>query len=313
MPKSLIIATSFAGPAAARLAALGHQVLLTEADRPWEQAMRADVLWTGPMPAWRSAPAPAGWPGKLSLIQSASTGINDYPRWMFEGVTFACTRGVSSIPIAEFAVAAMLGFVKRWDDIRVTAPTQRPANPGLGTLHGQTLGLLGFGSIGREIAMRALAFGMQIKAARRSAEAAVMPGVVISSSWPEVLADADHVVLALPSTTSTRRALGREAFLQVRRGCHLVNVSRGDIVDHEALLAALDDGRVGGATLDVTDPEPLPADHPLYRHPRVRISPHLSWSSDGMMERVTNGFLANLERFSAEQPLLDVVDRNAGY
>jgi phosphoglycerate dehydrogenase-like enzyme len=129
----------------------------------------------------------------------------------------------------------------------------------------------------------------------------------------EVLARTDHLVIAAPLTASTEGLMGRAAFARVKPGVHLVNISRGRIIDHEALLEALEAGQVGAATLDVTEPEPLPAGHALYTHPNVKISPHLSWS-DGQRGRSSAAFFAeNLRRFIAGETLEGLVNPAAGY
>jgi phosphoglycerate dehydrogenase-like enzyme len=126
----------------------------------------------------------------------------------------------------------------------------------------------------------------------------------------ELLELSDHVVLAAPLTAATRGMLGAERFARFRPGAHLVNIARGGLVDHDALLAALTDGRVGRASLDVTEPEPLPADHPLRAHPGVFLSPHVSWSGQ---TRFVEILLDNVGRWTAGEPLLNRVDLDQGY
>src|SRR5206468_3524002 len=151
----------------------------------------------------------------------------------------------------------------------------------LGTLHGRTLGLVGLGGIGAAVAERALPFGMRVRACRRTAAPAPIPGVDVVGSLAELVASSDHVVLAAPSTPATRHLFDREVFAAMKPGAHLVNVARGALVEQDALRAALDDGRVAMASLDAVEPEPLPEGHWMYGHPRVRLSPHVSWSMPG--------------------------------
>jgi phosphoglycerate dehydrogenase-like enzyme len=124
---------------------------------------------------------------------------------------------------------------------------------------------------------------------------------------------ADHLVLALPETADTTRLLDARAFALMKPGAHLVNIARGGIVDQDALIAALDAGQIGGASLDVTTPEPLPPGHPLYTHPKVRLTPHISFSAPGPLLRATEKFLTNFERFRNGEPLIDEVDLAKGY
>jgi phosphoglycerate dehydrogenase-like enzyme len=142
-----------------------------------------------------------------------------------------------------------------------------------------------------------------------------MEGVEVVRALPELLRDADHLVIAAPATPETRHLIGRDALASVKPGVHIVNIARGALIDQEALREALDDGRVACASLDVTEPEPPPADHWLYTHPRVRLSPHISWNMPGALELLLEPFLDNLARWLAGKPLLerDLVDRERGY
>src|SRR5207344_198158 len=113
----------------------------------------------------------------------------------------------------------------------------------------------------------------------------------------------DHLVLAVPATPNTQRLLDADAFARVKPGVHLVNTARGALVDQDALRVALDDGRVAMATLDTVDPEPLPAGHWLYSHPKVRLSAHVSWASPSGMARTLEIFVDNLTRYAAGEPV----------
>jgi phosphoglycerate dehydrogenase-like enzyme len=246
-------------------------------------------------------------------VHAYGTGVNRFPFEALGSAVLTCSRGGSGIPIAEWVLAAMLAFEKRFADSIIHEAAQWKYVE-LGGLYGRTLGLVGFGGIGREVAQRALAFGMRVRALRRSGSGA-LAGVEIVRALPELLGSADHVVLAAPATPETRRLIGREALAQLKRGVHLVNISRGALIDHEALREALDAGRVACASLDVTEPEPPPAGHWLYTHPRVRLSPHISWNMPGALDLLLEPFLENLARWLAGKPLLarDLVDVERGY
>ncbi len=246
-------------------------------------------------------------------VHAYGTGVNRFPFDALGGAPLTCSRGGSGIPIAEWVLAVMLAFEKRLPASFIHEPAAWKYLE-LGGLWGRKLGLVGFGGIGREVAKRALAFGMRVRALRRS-EGGGMAGVEIVRALPELLDDADHVVIAAPATAETHHLIGRDALAHVKRGAHLVNVARGALVDHEALREALDDGRVGCASLDVTEPEPPPAGHWLYTHPRVRLSPHISWNMPGSLEILLEPFLENLARWLAGKPLLqrDLVDLGRGY
>ena len=207
----------------------------------------------------------------------------------------------------------MLAFEKHLPDVRVTSPPERWNIADLGGLEGRTLGVVGLGAIGSAVASRALAFDMTVVGLRRRDRPAPVAGVDLLPDLGSLLAVADHVVVAAPATTATVRLVDDAALSGIKPGAHLVNVSRGTLVDQDALLRALDDGRVARASLDVVDPEPLPAGHPLYAHPRVRLTPHISWSAPRTVRRTLSIFAENVSRYRAGEPLVGTVDREEGY
>jgi phosphoglycerate dehydrogenase-like enzyme len=277
---------------------------------PVADGVRGEVLLTQ---AWASPNFEEVMARGVRWVHAYGTGVNRFPFAQLGDVPLTCSRGGSGIPIAEFVLAAMLAFEKRIPDVFIRDAEGWRVRE-IGGLHGRTLALLGFGGIGREVAKRALAFGMRVRALRRSAGGA-MEGVEVVRALPELLRDADHLVIAAPATPETRHLIGRDALARVKAGVHVVNIARGALIDQEALREALDDGRVACASLDVTEPEPPPADHWLYTHPRVRLSPHISWNMPGALELLLEPFLDNLARWLAGKPLLerDLVDRERGY
>jgi phosphoglycerate dehydrogenase-like enzyme len=282
-------------------------------ERAWEVPEAASILLVVPPRGDRfvvpKAPPP-GWPGNLKWIQSVSVGIDEYPSWMFQVPLVTCGRGNFSAPVAEFVLASILAVAKRFPQtwIHEAADWKRFD---LDVASGKTLGLLGLGSIGKAIAQRAAPFGFRILAHRKKGGSSGMDGVEVTD-LDSVLRAADHLVIALPLTAATRNQIGAREFGLVKRGVHFVNISRGAVVDHEALQAALNDGRVGFASLDVTEPEPLPADHPLYVHPRVHISPHTSYSGVDRKYFI-DLFVSNLKRFLNAEELLERVSPELGY
>ena len=282
-------------------------------DRPvWEIPAEADVLFTY-YRGWSDAPSGPlpGWPFRLRWIQIAAAGIDVFPPWFFSGPVVTSGRGVSAIAIAEYVLAAMLAHEKQlFDGIRVTAPGEWKSRT-LGRLVGKTVGIVGLGAIGSEIGKRASAFGMKVSGVTRSG--AGPSGVTIVESVTELAAKSDHLVVAAPLTRETRGIVGADVFAAAKPGLHLVNVSRGALVDQDQLLIALNRGLIGAATLDVTSPEPLPAGHALYRHSRVRLTPHSAWNTDDAVDRLSTKLLDNLDRFLSGAELLDVVDARRGY
>ncbi len=246
-------------------------------------------------------------------VHAYGTGVDAFPFEALGDRPLTCSRGASAIPIAEWVLAMMLAAEKNLPDAWVREPPERWNIQPLGTLHGRTLGLVGIGGIGQAVATRALCFGMRVVALRRTGRPSPVPGVEITRSLPELLACSDHLVIAAPATAKTSHLLDREALALVKPGVHLVNVARGELVDQEALREALDDGRVSRASLDVVTPEPLPAGHWLYRHEKVRLSPHTSWAAPGALDVLLDPFIENLRRYRAGEALLHRVDVEEGY
>ncbi len=303
------------GPGASGLLA-GHPAVAEaraiDLARRWDLPTDADVVFalhSASDPSAHRVPAPPGWPGRVRFVQLASSGRDGYPDWLGDGPVVASAAGTSAPAIAEFALTAMLMVEKRLPASAVTDGAWTPqaevvAHP-LGTLDGRTLGLLGVGEIGGRVATLARAFGMEVIAYRRSP--APVEGVALVP-FADLLRRADHLVVAAPLTPDTAGLLGADAFARVKAGVHLVNVARGGIVDTTALIAALASGRVGFASLDVTDPEPLPPGHPLWTAPNVRITPHVAWSSPRTGQRIFALFADNLGRFARGERLVNQLD-----
>jgi len=284
-------------------------------DRPWQVAAEADVLLVRPAPAWRGhlhAAAPAGWPGRVRWVFSATTGVDFYPRWMLATSPVCCARGVASEEIAEYVIAAILAQTKNLDVIRARSIEQwQPAT--LGRVRGSTIGIVGLGSIGSAVASRALALGARVIAVRRRPIPSPVPGVTLLTSLVELIENSDHIVLALPATDETFALFDGKLLANAKPGAHLVNVARGTVLDQTALMNALDEGPLAYATLDVCEPEPLPAGHPLYTHPSVRLTPHVASLHESVNEALYAKIADNLDRHLRGEPLLDLVDPVAGY
>ena len=282
---------------------------------PWEGDAGADahgeVLVTM---AWGAPNLAQVLARGVRWVHALGTGVDRFPFDLLGDRVLTCSRGGSAIPIAEWVLAVMLAFEKRLPDAWIhDVPGDRQSRMHLGTLHGRTLGLVGVGGIGTAVAERARPFGMRILACRRTHTLAAPPGVEIVDSLADLVSAADHVVLAAPATPATRHLVDDAIFAVMKPGAHLVNIARGALVDQEALRRALDAGRVAMASLDAVDPEPLPAGHWMYTHPKVRVSPHHSWNMPGAAEILVDAFIDNLHRWHAGEPLHGVVDRAAGY
>jgi phosphoglycerate dehydrogenase-like enzyme len=273
--------------------AAGAEVLATLVDEP---AAMAEVLRP-----------PVRW------VHVLAAGIDGFPLDVVGERVLTCSRGASAPAIAEFVLAAMLAVEKQLPALWLSEPPAEWNVAALGGLAGTHLALVGIGAIGTEVARRALAFDMEVAALRRRPAPAPVDGVRIVTDLGALLADADHVVVAAPATAATRRLFDAAAFAAMKPGAHFVNVARGSLVDQTALLDALEHGRPAVATLDVVDPEPLPEGHPFYGHPRIRLSPHVSWSSPQTITRTFDLFAENLARYHRGEPLAGVVDAAAGY
>ncbi len=289
-------------------------VVSVPGDAPPPAGTRADVLL---IPPWEPSHFDALLATGVRWIHTLGTGVDRIPLGRIGERVLSCSRGASGIPIAEWVMAVLLAYAKDLPGIWLDRPPDASvaAWPNLGGLYGARLGLVGLGGIGAAVARHAHSFGMKLSAFRRSGARSELAGVEIVAELEALFATCDAIVLALPLTASTRRIVDARilAAIPPGRGVHLVNVSRGGLIDQEALRAALDDGRIARATLDVTDPEPLPAGHWLYTHPAARISAHVSWNAPGALDLLLDTFIENLRRYRAGKPLAGLVDREAGY
>ena len=252
---------------------------------------------------------------RVKWVHSFSTGVDSLPEAAFKAEVLTCSRGAGAVPISEFVLAAMLAFEKNIPDVWIhEVPENWNFGVGpLGGLYGRSVGIIGFGGIGEAVALRALAFGMEVSAFRRTSVPSGVEGVRMASSLDELLGESDHLVVAAPYTPRTHHMLDASAFARMRDGVHLVNIARGGLVDQDALRNALDDGKVAMASLDTVDPEPLPEGHWLFSHPKVRLTPHISWSSPEGGRRIFELFLENLDRYVRGDALEGVVDKDERY
>jgi phosphoglycerate dehydrogenase-like enzyme len=289
------------------------EVVTVPLDGPLPEGAHGEVLVTVPRPA---ATLPALLDRGVRWVHLISTGIDQFPLELLgPDVVLTNSRGLSATPISEWVLACVLAAAKRLPESWVHDPPERwsvPDRP-LGSLDGATLALLGLGGIGTAVARRALPFGMAVKALRRHPGPSPVPGVRTVGSVTQLVEGADHVVLVAPLTDETRGIVDRRAFAAMAPGAHLVNVARGALVVEDDLRAALDDGTVAVASIDTTDPEPLPAGHWMYHHPSVRLSPHISWSWSGAFDAMFQTLGENLRRRLAGDQLLSVVDPAEGY
>jgi phosphoglycerate dehydrogenase-like enzyme len=276
----------------------------------------ADALFSwGADPGW----LPAAWPGatRLRWIQSASAGVDSllFPELVRSDVAVTNARGVFDDPIAEWVIAAMLAFTSGLHT-SILDQQRREWTSGRTTerLDGARLVVVGPGPIGRATATRALALGMSVGLVGREPRSHETFGDVLGvDQLHRALADADHVLDALPLTDATRDLFDAAAFAAMGAHARFYNVGRGATVDEEALIGALRTGAIAGAALDVFAAEPLPADSPLWTMPNVIVSPHVSGDVAGWEGDVVEVFVQNVHRFAAGEPLANLVDKGAGH
>jgi phosphoglycerate dehydrogenase-like enzyme len=268
---------------------------------------------------------------QLSWVHSATSGVDRAltPASRERGLVVTNARGVFSRPIAEYVLMMILSVSRKLPQL-LELQRERTWQPLEGAeLRDVTVGIVGLGSIGRAVGALATAFGCRVVAVRRRADAGatalgedgderplgelVLDRVGGPDTLPELLAESDFIVLAAPLTPETREMINAETLAMVKPGAWLINVARGRLIDERALLRALDDGPLGGAVLDTFHDEPLPPDSPFYGLENVIVTPHTSWSSGRVLDRSVELFCDNLRRFAAGEPLLNVVDPNAGY
>lgn len=255
----------------------------------------------------------------LRWIHSISAGVDKVvtPLSRQRGLQVTNARGVFSPPIAEYVVMMCLAIARRLPQL-FDLQRERTWQPLRGSeLGGLTVGIVGYGSIGAEIARLLAPFGTRIVATRRHPElgSGELSNVEVwgVERLHDLLKIADVVVIAAPLTDTTAGLIGAAELQEMPGHAWLINIARGRLVDELALRRALAAGWIGGAVLDVFDEEPLPADSPLYDTPNLVITPHTSWSSDRVLDRSIDLFVANLERYLADQPLENLVDLEAGY
>lgn len=239
---------------------------------------------------------------RLQVVQTVTAGYDHVLPYLRPGLTLANGRGVHDAATAELAVALTLAARRRLPDFVRAGDEGRWASGWSTGLADARVLIVGYGSIGAAIERRLAGFEVEVSRVARNAR----PGVRPISDVAELLTHADVVIVATPLTPETEGLVGKDFLARMADGALLVNVSRGRVVDTGALLAELSDGRLHAA-LDVTDPEPLPADHPLWSAPNVLISPHVGGLTAAMAPRVRRLLLDQIRRYEAGEPLANVV------
>jgi phosphoglycerate dehydrogenase-like enzyme len=256
----------------------------------------------------------------LEWIQSASAGVEDFvrvPEIVGSKVVLTNAKIIQGPEIGDHAMALLLNLtrdIKGFNEQMATGWKRESRLP-LIELRGKTMLVIGLGGIGNQVAERAAAFGMRVLATdpKDIPYSSAVDYLGKPDELHALLPKADVVAVCAPRTPATEKMLGEEEFALMKEGVYVIGVSRGALIDTDALVAALENGTVPAAGLDVTDPEPLPAGHALWKMPNVTITPHVAGESDGIEGRMIQLFRENIKRFVEGLPLRNVVDKKAGY
>lgn len=279
-----------------------------------KSGIQAEILYswggTGEMPLTYCKQNP-----NLKWFHSFSAGMDPLMKSEIASlpILISSSSGIHSITIAETVMGYILAynrtfpfmFQKQREHVWAKGMTRMPMEA-----FGKTLGIVGAGAIGVELAKRAKAFGMYTIGLRR--QPTPMPcydEMLSNANLDELLSRSDYVVVATPLTPETRHMIGKTQFAQMRPNAVIINVARGAVIDQEALIEALQNGAIAGAALDVTDPEPLPADSPLWDMDNVIITPHMSADAPILVQWATDFFCDNIKRYLAGETLRNQMDR----
>jgi phosphoglycerate dehydrogenase-like enzyme len=333
---NVLVTVPFPQPLIDKLADVSpvYEITRREAQTPEDLADiigEADVLYAGPV-----IPVPETAP-RLRWVQCHFAGIDNIlnePLYTQSEVMFTTTSGIHAVQMSEYVMMQVLAFAHRLPRMvedQAKADWHRPRWDRYvpEELRDSTIGIVGYGSIGREIARLAQAFGMRVLVIKRDVRQIenkhyALPGTgdplaeIPDRIYPKealrsFLGGCDYVVLTVPLTGGTHHLIDAKALSAMRKNAVLINVARGDVVDEQALADALTREKIGGAALDVFSQEPLPPDSPLWALPNTIISPHVSGFSIHYDERATDVFAENLRRFASGEPLINLVDRAIDY
>ena len=256
---------------------------------------------------------------RLRWVQTWGAGVDGqlFKAFVDSNVVLTSGRGTVGVHLAEHAMALLLGLTRgiAWAVQRPGWDQRMAIRNASWELVDRTMGIVGLGGTGRELAIRASAFGMRVAAV--DPEDVDVPECV-ASCWKmdrfhHLLTLSDVVAVCAPLTPDTRGMFDEDAFRSMKSSALLINVTRGGIMDESALVGALAQGLIAGAGLDVAPVEPLPPDHPLWKLDNVLITPHTAGGSPNRQDRIVNLFCENLKRLDAGQPLLSVIDKKKGY
>ena len=279
----------------------------------------ADVIfnWSGGRDLLRSVLAITP---NVRWVHSRSAGLDSqlFPELVESSVPLTNGSGVFSPSLGEFTLAAILYFAKDFRRMIRNQIAGRWEQFDIHEISGQTVGIVGYGDIGRAIATRVRAMGVRVLAVKRHANPAnhvdpLVDRTYLSEQRCEMIAQCDYVAVAAPLTEETRGMIGEAEFAAMKPDAVIINVGRGPVIDEPAMLKALQEGRIKGAGLDVFTREPLPHGHPFYSMENVLLSPHCADHTMDWLEQAMKFFLENFERYSKGEELRNVVNKKLGY
>lgn len=285
------------------------------AEDAYAMALGAEVGWLD-MQVPRNTGRAIELGEQLKLVSTIYAGTDAFPltKMKARGTRLTNGVGINANAVAEYAVMGMLSLAKDFPAV-VRAQDRREwllDAPGKVELQDSRALIIGYGAIGRRIGEMLRGFGVHVTGVRRSRSDE--PDMLGPRDWADRLGEFDWVIVAAPATSETAHLIGAAELAAMKRSAFLVNIARGSLVDQEALADALNRRRIAGAHLDVTEPEPLPADHPLWSAPNALITMHLSGRAQTrMFQRAAALFLDNLARYRAGEPLINEVDLGLGY
>lgn len=300
---------------------LSEHVSLTIGNQPevFEQAAASATVMVTRMARMSTVQAVWKLAPNLQWVHSLAAGVNNlmFPELVESAVPLTNSSGVFSRSLAEFTIGAAMFFAKDFRRMLQQQQEGRWQEFDVEELHGKTMGIIGYGSIGRAVAARARDFGMSVIAVRRrpelAANDALLDRVFPNSAMSELMAASDYVTVATPLTAETRGLIGKAELRAMKSTAVLINIGRGPTIQEGPLIRALEERWIRGAALDVFDKEPLPAGHPFYRLENVLLSPHSADHTPGWEQASMRFFLGNFERFRKGEPLQNVVDKKSGY
>jgi phosphoglycerate dehydrogenase-like enzyme len=321
MTRPFILALSGAAnhnndPQLRRLADLPHAVAASASELN-QAPQAADVIlhWAGPRDllcaAFLSNP-------QVRWVHSRSAGLDSilFPELVESAVPLTNGSGVFSLSLGEFALAAILYFAKDFRRMLRNQEAARWEQFDVEEIAGRTVGIVGYGDIGRAVAGRVRAMGMRVLALKRHPPAS--PDPLIDEFYQPrdlnaMLSRSDYVVVCAPLTPETHHMIGEAQFAAMKPGAVMINIGRGPVIDQAAMVRALSERRIKGAGLDVFEHEPIPPGDPIYKLENVLISPHCADHTADWLDQAMQFFLEQYERFSSGQPLRNVVEKHLGY